>query len=94
MNAAVDALLAFAVLSAWIGALAFLRLRTSFERLHVITFVNVVAGGAITAAAALSGGMSARTLQCIFVWIVVVTAGALLSHAIARALHMREGARR
>lgn len=94
MNAAIDALLAFAVLSAWIGAIAFLRLRTSLERLHVVTFVNIAAGGAIILAAVLHDGLSARSLQCIFVWIVIVTMGALLAHATASALHMREGERR
>lgn len=93
MNFAIDALLAFAVLSVWIAAVAFLRLRTSLERLHVVTFVNVVAGGAITIAAILHDGISARSLQCIFVWIVLATVGALLAHATARALLVREGQR-
>lgn len=94
MNIAIDALLAAGVLCAWIGTLAFLRLRTHFERLHVITFVNVTTGVAITLAVILADGMSARTLQCIFIWSVIVVVGALLSHATARALHMREGERR
>lgn len=94
MTVAIDALLAIGALCAWIGTLAFLRLHTHFERLHVITFVNVTTGGAITVAAVLSGGMSARTLQCIFIWGVILIVGALLSHATARALHMREGERR
>ena len=94
MNLAIDALLAFAVLMAWIGGLAFLRLRTNFERLHVITFVNLTAGIAVTAAAVLHDGASGRTFKCIFIWFVIATAGALLSHATSRALHLREGERR
>lgn len=94
MNAVIDALLAFAVLTAWLGTLAFLRLRTQFERLHVITFVNIAAGAAITLAAVLHDGLSGRTFKCIFIWIVIASAGALLSHATSRALHLREGERR
>jgi multicomponent Na+:H+ antiporter subunit G len=94
VNLAIDALLAFAVLTAWIGAIAFLRLRTHFERLHVITFVNLVGGAAITIAAVLHDGLSGRTFKCVFTWIVIVVVGALLSHATSRALHLREGERR
>lgn len=94
MNIAIDLLLAFAVLIAWLGALAFLRLHTQFERLHVITFVNIAAGAAITLAAGLHDGLSGRMFKCIFIWIVVAGAGALLSHATSRALHLREGERR
>lgn len=94
MNIAIDALLALAVLVAWLGALAFLRLRTRFERLHVVTFVNIAAGAAITAAAILHDGLSGRTFKCILIWIVIASAGALLSHATSRALHLREGERR
>lgn len=94
MSVAIDALLAFAVLMAWIGALAFLRLRTSFERLHVITFVNLAAGIAVTAAAVLHDGASGRAFQCIFICLMIATAGALLSHVTSRALHLRDGERR
>ncbi|MGH8111799.1 MAG: monovalent cation/H(+) antiporter subunit G [Rhodanobacteraceae bacterium] len=89
MNIAVDALLAFAVLIAWIIALAFLRLRSGYDRLHAITFFNLVGGGAITAAVAITDGFTARTFQCVLIWLVVASAGALLSHAVARALRMR-----
>lgn len=94
MKVAIDALLALAVLMAWTGAAAFLRLRTPFERLHAITFFNLAAGGAITVAVVLHDGPSGRTFKCIFIWIVIATVGALLSHATSRALHLREGERR
>lgn len=94
MSVAVDALLALAVLVAWIIALAFLRFRSGYDRLHAITFFNLAGGGAITAAVAISDGFTARTLQCVLIWLVVVSAGALLSHAIGRALRLRgEGQR-
>lgn len=89
MNIAVDTLLALAVLIAWITALAFFRLRSGYDRLHAITFFNLVGGGAITAAVVIHDGLTSRTFQCVLIWLVVVSAGALLSHALARALRLR-----
>ena len=89
MNIAVDALLALAVLVAWITTAAFLRWRSGYEGLHAITFFNLVGGGAIIAALVISDGPTARTFQCVLIWLVVASAGALLSHAIARARRLR-----
>lgn len=94
MSMVIDALLALAVLMAWIGGIAFLRLHTNFERLHAITFFNLAVGGVITVAAVLHDGLSGRTFKCIFIWIVIASVGALLSHATSRALHLRDGERR
>jgi multisubunit Na+/H+ antiporter MnhG subunit len=44
VNVAVDALLAVAVLVAWITTAAFVRWRSGYDRLHAITFFNLVAG--------------------------------------------------
>jgi multicomponent Na+:H+ antiporter subunit G len=94
VNPAAAGLLAFAVLTAWVTTIAFLRLRTPLERLHAITFFNIVAGGAITAAVIISDGFTGRTFKCALIWLVVAGGGALLSHATARALHLRGGERR
>lgn len=93
MNLAAACLLAFAVLMAWIATLAFMRLRTPFERLHVVTFFNIVTGGAVTAAVAASDGFTHRTFKCLLIWLAMIGASALLSHASARALHLRGGER-
>ncbi|HET7587604.1 MAG TPA: monovalent cation/H(+) antiporter subunit G [Gammaproteobacteria bacterium] len=93
MNLAAECLLAFAVLMAWIVTLAFLRLRTPFERLHAVTFFNIVTGGAVTAAVIASDGFTQRTFKCLLIWVAMVGASALLSHATARALHLRGGER-
>ncbi|HJP98854.1 MAG TPA: monovalent cation/H(+) antiporter subunit G [Rhodanobacteraceae bacterium] len=89
MSIAIDALLALAVLIAWIITAAFMRWRSGYDRLHAITFFNLIAGGAITAAAVIHDGVTARTFQCVLIWLVMASAGALLSHAIARALRLR-----
>lgn len=89
MNVAIEALLGFAVFIAWTTTAAFLRWRSGYDRLHAVTFFNLLAGGAITAAAVIHDGLAARTFQCVLIWLVVAGAGALLSHAIARALRVR-----
>ena len=91
MNAVVGSLLVFVVLSSWIAALAFLRLKTPLERLHVVTFANVLILGAIVCAGFASRGMTSQTLKFVLLWLVNLAAGALLSHATARALHLRGG---
>lgn len=94
MNAAIDALLISAVAAAWLGAFAFVRLRTAFERLHVVTFVNAAALGLVVAAAFVADGFSSRSFKCALVLVTVLAAGALLVHVTGRALHLREGERR
>lgn len=93
MSIVIDALLALAVLVTWIMAAAFLRMRANLDRLHAITFFNLVAGGAMTAAVVIADGLTARTFQCVLIWLVLAAGGPLLSHAIARALHVRGEAR-
>ncbi len=86
--------LALGVAAAWLGAIAFVRLRTPLERVHVVTFVNVATGGLMTLAALLADGISGRSLKCIAIWIVTMLIGSLLSHTTGRALHLRDGERR
>ena len=94
MSVAIDAVLAVAVLMVWLATIAFFRLPTPFQRIHVITFVNIVAGGMITLAAFLVDGISSRSLKCAFIWLITLPIGALLSYATGRALHVRGGERR
>ena len=91
MTVAMAVMLGIALVSAWLAAAAFVRLRTPLERVHVVTFVNVVTIGAITIAAFLADGVTAQTLKILFIWIINLGAGAVLTHATARALHLRGG---
>lgn len=94
MSVATGALLALAVLLAWLGTAAFLRLRTPFERLHVVTFLNVTAIGTVMIAAFVADGISSRSLKCAVIWLATLASGALVSHVTGRALHLREGEHR
>jgi multicomponent Na+:H+ antiporter subunit G len=94
MSIAVDILLGLGVLTAWFATFAFIRLRTPFERIHAVTFLNIVAGLAIVAAAILTDGATSRSLKCVLLLVAVLAIGALLSQVTARALHVREGERR
>ncbi|HEY3912048.1 MAG TPA: monovalent cation/H(+) antiporter subunit G [Stellaceae bacterium] len=91
---AVEMLLGAAVLSAWLGCYGFVRFKTALDRLHCAAFVNVAAGFAITLAVLVQDGATDRLLKMIAVWAVLPLAGAATSHAIGRALVLRDGAGR
>ncbi len=94
MKVAVDTALVLAVAAAWLSALAFPRLNTRLERLHVVTFVNVAVGGLTVLAACLSDGLSPRSLECMLIWCASLLGGSLLSHVTGRAIHLRSGEKR
>lgn len=94
MTALAYGLIGIAVVAAWLGAAAFTRMRTPFERLHVVTFVNIVTVGAVMLAAFAAEGVTPRTLKCALIWLATVVVGALLSHTSGRALNLRGGERR
>ena len=86
-------LLGVAVAAAWLGAIAFIRLPDALSRIHVVTFVNVVAGAALTVASAVEDGLTGRTLKVALIWLVTLATSALLSHVTGRTLYLREGAK-
>lgn len=90
----VDALLVLAVIAAWLGALGFARLSTALERLHCASFVNALALSLVTAAAWIQDGPSPRSFSATALLVFVLVVGAATSHAVGRALHLREGERR
>lgn len=93
MTVACDAVLAAAVVLIWFATVAFFRLSTPLERLHVVTFVNVLGGGLIVLAAFFSDGLSSRSLKCLLVWLAALICGALLAQVTGRALYLRDGER-
>jgi len=82
------------VAAAWLGMLAYLRMKTPLERLHVVAFVNVVTGGMFVLAAWLADGASGRTLKCTAMWLTMLLVGSLSSHVTGRAINLRSGERR
>lgn len=93
MTVAYDVALAGAVAIIWLATLAFFRLSTPLQRIHVVTLVNVLGGGLVVLAAFLSDGLTARSLKCLFIWLVAAALGALLAQVTGRALHLRNGER-
>lgn len=94
MTIAYDAILACAVLMIWLGALAYFRLSNPLQRIHVVTFGNVVGGGLVVLAAILSDGATSRSLKCVFIWLASSAFGALLAQVSGRALYLRARERR
>lgn len=91
---AVEILLGAAVLSAWLGCFGFVRTKTALARLHCAAFVYVAAGFAITLAVLVQDGATDRLLKMIAIWAILLLGGAATSHAIGRALMLRDGAGR
>ena len=94
MKIVAESLLVVAVLGAWFGAYAFLHFKTPLERIHAVTFTNIVTLGAIMLAGFCAKGITSQTLKCGFIFIITALFGALLSHAIGRAIHFRGGVQR
>lgn len=88
-----QALLALAVLSAWLGAAGFLRLAWPLDRLHCVTFVNVTCGGSILIAAALWGGSADDVIKLALLLGALLMGGAATAHATARAIVRRRAPR-
>ena len=86
----IDGLLTVMVLSVWLGCLGFIRLRAPLDRLHCVAFVNTTAGTALVLVAFLSDGLSVRACKILLIAAISLLTGAAMSHAIGRALLMRE----
>lgn len=83
-------MLAIAVLSVWLGCIGFARLPTSYARLHCSQFVVIAAGLPLVLASIAADGPSDRTLKIFLLLMVLLLSGAALSHAIGRAIALRE----
>lgn len=91
MTALIAILLGVAVAATWLSALAILRMPRALDRLHAVSFLNIVAGLAITAAGFASDGVSVRSLKILLMTVLLVGFGAVITHAAGRALLLREG---
>ncbi len=89
MTAITDLLLAFATLCVWLGCLGFVRLRGALDRLHCATFVASTAGPAVLLATFATRGGSASVVKVVFLMGSLLLSGAVLAHAVARALTWR-----
>ena len=90
MTAALTGLLvALIVISAWIGAAGFARLRSALDRLHCVTFVYVGCGVPLVALALVVDGPSQRAFKILLLVAVSLVAGASVNQAVARAVVVR-----
>lgn len=88
-----EALLAAAVLAAWLGAVGFARLAWPLDRLHCVTFVNITCGALILAAAALWGGSPDDVIKVAILLGALLVGGAAIAHATGRAILERRSSR-
>ena len=83
--------LGLTIVCVWIGSVALLRLPAALDRLHAVGFVNAAGGFGLTLAAFVADGVSIRSMKVLGLTLLLLTAGAALSHATGRALLIREG---
>lgn len=91
MTVPIAGFLVLAVASTWLASVALLRMPRALDRLHAVSFLNVVTGIAVTAAAFAADGFSGRSLKILLTMALLVGFGAVMSHAAGRALLLREG---
>lgn len=82
----IEILLAIVVLAAWLGAIGLLTLRTPLDRLHCVTFVNVLGGGALAVTAFVADGLSDRAGKITLMVVLSLLGGAAIAHGVGRAL--------
>jgi monovalent cation/proton antiporter MnhG/PhaG subunit len=87
----VEVLLGLTVLSAWLGAVGFLRFKTALDRLHCASFVSAAGGFALALAVLAQDGLTDRLLKMLAIWAILLLSGAATSHALGRALVLRGG---
>ena len=88
----IDAALLVAIASAWLGAFAFARLRSSMDRLHCVAFIYVGCGLPLVVAALVADGPSTRAFKVAGLFVVTLVAGASLTQNAARAIFNRDEA--
>ena len=84
------ALLGIAVLGGWIAAAAFVRLRSPYDRLHCVTYLNAAVGLPLLIAAFVADGFSDRFWKLLFMVAFTLLSGAAMGHAVGRAMLLRE----
>ena len=88
---ALDLCLALAVLSVWLGSFSFLRLRSTLDRLHCTTFVLASSGPLLALTAFFEEGLTTRFLKLIALVVVLLVTSAATTHAVGRAIYLRDG---
>lgn len=92
--AIVDLLLVLAVASVWLGCLGFVRMKTALDRLHCAAFINVAGAAGLALAAITQDGVTSRSCKVAALLAVAGVVGAATSHAIGRALYLRDSEER
>lgn len=83
-------LLGLAVLVEWLCLFGLLVMRNPYDRLHAIGPASILPPIFIVIAVLLDSGWSANSAKVIFIAVILLITGPLLTHAIARAARVQE----
>ena len=89
MTLAVEALLAIAVLSAWLAAAGLVVNKDPLARLHSASYLTATAGFFVASAIFVSDPLSQYGLKTGLTFLVLFVPGAVTTHALGRAVHSR-----
>ena len=89
-NLAVDIFLGITVALTLVCCWALLLFQDLFERLHYLSAITTVSTFALVVAVAIKEGAGQATTKAILVFLVLLLANAVLSHATARAARVRQ----
>lgn len=89
----VEALLGLGVAAAWVACWGFLRKRGPFDTVHHPGFIAAATGGALALAGLFGEGLTERVGKLMLLDALVLVAGLVLAHALARSAARREARR-
>ena len=89
-----DGLLVLIVAASWLAAWGLARLRSPLDRLHAASFANATFAILLPLFAFLGDGPSTRAFKTLLVGLLLLGGGAVASHAVGRAILLRDEADR
>jgi monovalent cation/proton antiporter MnhG/PhaG subunit len=87
---AVDVLLGLTSLACWLGVLGMVRMREPYQALHYLGLPAIVGMGSLTVAVFVQTGWTQASWKCGLMFVILVAANAVGTHAAARAFRARE----
>jgi monovalent cation/proton antiporter MnhG/PhaG subunit len=90
---AIEALLSFAVVIAWISSFGIVAMRSAYDRLHYVTPITTLSTIAVAVAVLMEEPFSQAGVKVVLTALLLLGSNAVLAHATASAAHYRKSRR-
>lgn len=84
-----DVLLGLGVAAAWLAAAGLIMMRRPLDRLHSSGYLSLTCGFFVVAAIVVADPLTQAALKAVLTYLALVVPGAVVTHAIGRAIHTR-----